>query len=63
VLELAERVHDGKAEQNVYALVTAEAQPRVHLLPATELSTPLLSSPTKPLHFWRSNSTTGEHCH
>ncbi len=59
MLELAERVHDGKAEQSVYVLVTTQAQPSVHMLPATDLAAPLLSSPKKPLHFWRSNTTTG----
>ncbi len=60
MLELGEHVHDGKAEQSVYALISAGTQPAVHLLPDTELAKPLLSAPKKPLHFWRSNATTGE---
>lgn len=60
MLELGEHVHDGKAEQSVYALISAGMQPAVYLLPDIDLAKPLLSAPKKPLHFWRSNATTGE---
>ncbi len=60
VLELAERVHDGKSEQSVYALVSTDEQPKVHLLPDSALTRPLLETPNKPLHFWRAETSTGE---
>ncbi len=60
LLELAQHWHDGKAEQRVYALVAAGAEPSVHALPDVPAARALLSSPPKPLHFWRSNASTGE---
>lgn len=54
MLELAQHWHDGKAEQRVYALVTDERdEPSVHVLPDVPAARAQLSSPAKPLYFWR----------
>jgi hypothetical protein len=59
VLELADHWHDGKAEQRVYALVSNEREPRVHVLPDVPAARAQLSATARPLHFWRSSASTG----
>ena len=52
-------MHDGTAEQHVYALVGEGEAPPVHLLPATNQTLALLEAAASPLHFWRCNATAG----
>lgn len=59
VIELGQHVHDGQAEQRVYALVGPGETPSVHLLPDSPKSLALLNASSTPLHFWRLNATTG----
>ena len=59
VIELGQHVHDGQAEQRVYALVGPGETPSVHLLPDGPDSLALLNASSTPLHFWRLNATTG----
>ncbi len=59
MIELGQRVHDGQAEQRVYALVGPGETPSVHLLPDSPKSLALLNASSTPLHFWRLNVTTG----
>ena len=59
MLEAGQPVHDGAAEQHVYALVGEGEAPPVHLLPATNHSLALLDAAASPLHFWRCNATAG----
>lgn len=59
VLELGQHVHNGTAVQHVYALVGAGEAPAVHVLPESPESLAQLNASSSPLHFWRSNATTG----
>ena len=59
MLEAGPPVHDGTAEQHVYALVGEGEAPPVHLLPATDQTLALLEAAASPLHFWRCNATAG----
>ncbi len=66
VIQLGELVHDGLAEQRVYALVSGGAPsspgapPAVRLLPDTAAARRLLAAPGRPVHFWHANPDSGE---
>ena len=59
MLEAGPPVHDGAAEQHVYALVGEGEAPPVHLLPTADHTLALLEATSSPLHFWRCNATAG----
>jgi hypothetical protein len=59
VIELGELVHDGLAEQRVYALVPPGDARALQLLPDTPAARQLLAA--KPVHFWRAHAATGAH--
>ena len=66
MIQLGKLMHDGLAEQRVYALLSGGAPsspgapPAVRLLPDTAAAQRLLAAPSKPVHFWHADPDNGE---